>query len=249
MILFGAVAGAVAGWFGHQIVVKPKSKLAVDGATVVHSELEPDQQATKLESHMPGSRPVVQSNKAESRAADSAGGGETPLYSKKSATLLTRDGLGSGASTEDEPERVSEALAKTPARDDLRDSVGVRCIFGPGNGGHWPDGKLTVGGAAWQGGPVDFQSINYDAGTAVMVGQVTRTPTGEVPATITTSDSDITFTGRAANGTLAVVSIFGEVDNSGHHTAVMSLHDGKYELDIAQFYGACDSSLKNLNNN
>jgi hypothetical protein len=95
--------------------------------------------------------------------------------------------------------------------------------------------------AAWQGGPVEFQSINYDTGTAQMVGQVTRSPAGEVPVTVATSDSDITFTGRAANGTLTVISIFGNFDNSGHHTAVMSLHDGKYELDIAQFYGACDS--------
>jgi hypothetical protein len=248
MILFGAVAGAVAGWFGHQIVVTPKSELSVIGAALVHSEPELFRQSTEVESPAPGSGHAVQLKKTESRAADSAGGGETPLYSTKSASLLTRDGLGKGASTEDEPQGVSEPSAKAPANDDLRDSVGVRCIFGPGNGGHWPDGKLTVGGAAWQGGPVDFQSINYDAGTAVMVGQVTRTPTGEVPATITTSDFDITFTGRAANGTLAVVSIFGKVDNSGHHTAVMSLHDGKYGLDIAQFYGACDSSLKSLNN-
>jgi hypothetical protein len=144
---------------------------------------------------------------------------------------------------------VSEASAKAPAHDDLRDSAGVRCIFGPGNGGHWPDGKLTVGGAAWQGGPVDFQSISYDAGTALMVGLVARSPVGEVPVTVTRSDSDITFTGRAANGTLAVISVFGNVDSSGHRTAVMSLHDGKYQLDIAQFYGDCDSSLKSLNNN
>jgi hypothetical protein len=156
--------------------------------------------------------------------------------------------VGAKASTDDGSEQVSAASTDVPAHDDLDDSVGVRCIFGPGNGGHWPDGKLTVGGAAWQGGPVEFQSINYDAGTAQMVGQVTRSPTGEVPATITTSDSDVTFTGRAANGTLTVVSIFGKFDNAGHHTAVMSLHDGKYELDIAQFYGACNSSLKSLNN-
>ncbi len=153
--------------------------------------------------------------------------------------------MGAQASTGDESEQVSEASTKV--HEDLDDSVGVRCLFGPGNGGHWPNGKLTVGGAAWQGGPVEFQSIDYDTGTAQMVGQVTRSPTGEVPATISTSDSDITFTGRAVNGTLAVVSIFGKVDSFGHHTAVMSLHDGKYELDIAQFYGACDSSLKSLN--
>jgi hypothetical protein len=160
--------------------------------------------------------------------------------------MTTGDGYKRTA--EYELEQVSEASSKAPAHDDLDDSVSIRCIFGPGNGGHWPNGRLTVGGAAWQGGPVEFQSINYDAGTAQMVGQVTHSPTAGIPATITTSDADITFSGRAANGTLIVVSIFGVLDSSGHRTAVMSLHDGKYGLDIAQFYGGCDSSLKSLNN-
>jgi hypothetical protein len=149
------------------------------------------------------------------------------------------------ALTRNESEQPSGfALSQTPSLDDLRDSGSIRCIFGPGNGGSWPSGKLTVGDAAWQGGPIDLQSINYDADTAQMVGQVTRSPNGEVPVTITTSESDVTFTGRAANGTLAIVSIFGKFDNAGHHTAVLSMHDGEHELDIAQFYGSCDSALK-----
>jgi hypothetical protein len=72
--------------------------------------------------------------------------------------------------------------------------------------------------AAWQGRPVNFQSINYDDGTAQMIGQVTRSPAGDVPATVTASDFDITFTGRAANGTLTVISLFGRIDSTGHHT-------------------------------
>jgi hypothetical protein len=135
-------------------------------------------------------------------------------------------------------------LSQTPALDDLRDSVSIPCTFGPGNGDSWPNGKPTVGDAAWQGGPVDFRSINYDAGTAQMVGQVPRSPKGEVPAAVTTSDSDVTFTRRAANGTLAIISMFGKPDNAGHHTAVSSMHDGKHELDIAQFYGSCDLAQK-----
>lgn len=137
-------------------------------------------------------------------------------------------------------------MSQTPGVGDLLDSASIRCTFGPGNGGSWPNGNLTVGNAAWQGGPVDFQSINYDAGTAQMVGQVTRSANGEVPAKVTTSESDVTFTGRAANGTLTVISMFGRFDNAGHHTAVLSLHDGKHQLDIAQFYGSCDAGLKGL---
>jgi hypothetical protein len=80
-----------------------------------------------------------------------------------------------------------------------------------------------------------------------MVGQVTHSPTDGVPAAVALSDSDVTFTGRAANGTLTVISVFSKFDNAGHHMAVMSLHDGIHQLDIAQFYGDCDSAPKSLN--
>jgi hypothetical protein len=142
---------------------------------------------------------------------------------------------------------ASVTLGQAPSLDDLRDAASVRCTFGPGNGGSWPNGKLTVGDAAWQGGPVDFQSINYDAGTAQMVGQVTHSPMDGLPAAVSLSDSDVTFTGRAVNGTLTVTSVFSKFDSAGHHIAVMSLHDGKHQLDVAQFYGGCDSAQKSLN--
>jgi hypothetical protein len=104
----------------------------------------------------------------------------------------------------------------------------------------------VVGTAAWQGGPVDFQSIDYDAGTAQMLGNVARSPTGQVQVKVVATDTNVSYSGVAANGTLTTISIFRKLDNAGHHTAVISMHDGKYELDIAQFYGGCDSTSKSL---
>jgi hypothetical protein len=98
-------------------------------------------------------------------------GGEIPLSVTGATSPVAKGTSRAKASTGDESEQPSAAaLSQTPALDDLRDSVSIRCTFGPGNGGSWPNGKLTVADAAWQGGPVDFQSINYDAGTVQMVG-------------------------------------------------------------------------------
>jgi len=231
-VFLGVAIGAVAGWFAHRAIVIPRSELSVTAAYPVNSA--------------PG--PLVQPATAESRTLAPASGGEAHP-SVTGATAPFANGTSRGkASTRNESEQPSAAaLSQKPALDDLRDSVSIQCAFGPGTGGSWPNGKLTVGDAACAGGPIDFQLINYDAGTAQMAGLVTRSPKGEVPATVSTSDSDVTFTGRAANGTLIVISKFGKFDNAGHHTAVLSMHDGKHELDIAQFYGSCDSALKSLN--
>jgi hypothetical protein len=113
--------------------------------------------------------------------------------------------------------------------------------------GSWPQGKLTVGDAAWQGGPVDFQSIDYGAGTAQMLGNVAHSRTGQVPVNVATTSSEVNFAGTSANGTLTLVTMFARFDNAGHHTAVLSMHDGQFDIDTAQFYGVCDSALKRLN--
>jgi hypothetical protein len=189
---------------------------------------------------------MIHTSSVDFRPAASASGRTIPPSVTVAASLVAKGNSHANASKGDASD-ASVTLGQAPSLDDLRDAASIRCTFGPGNGGSWPNGKLMVGDAAWQGGPVDFQSIDYDAGTAQMVGQVTHSLTGGVPAAVALSDSDVTFTGRSANGTLTVISVFGKFDNTGHHTAVMSLHDGKHQMDIAQFYGDCYSAQKNLN--
>jgi hypothetical protein len=80
-----------------------------------------------------------------------------------------------------------------------------------------------------------------------MLGNVARSRAGQVPVTVSKTNSGLDFTGSAANGTLTVITMFSSFDNAGHHTAVLSMHDGQHDLDTAQFYGFCDSALKRLN--
>ena len=244
MLFLGLVAGAVAGWVARRVVISPGSESSVREAAIAKSASGSLAQSAEAESSASALRPRTHASSADSRPAAPASGSTIPP-SVTVAASLAKGNSRANASSGDASE-APVALGQPPSLDDLRDAASVRCTFGPGNGGSWPNGKLRVGDAAWQGGPVDFQSIDYDAGTAQMVGQVTHSPTDGVPAAVALSDSDVTFTGRAANGTLTVISVLSKFDNAGHHIAVMSLHDGKHQLDIAQFYGGCDSAQKNL---
>jgi hypothetical protein len=241
MLLVGAVGGAVGGWFAHRAIIVP---VGAASASSARSEVVAQPSESSARQSLPGNsvrEPFVQATKVESGVADTARGGETPLYSAgKSAARASTSAVA-------ESGQAAAPSSQAPSLDDLLDSANIRCTFGPGNGGSWPQGKLTVGDAAWQGGPVDFQSIDYDAGTAQMLGNVARSRAGQVPVTVSKTNSGLDFTGSAANGTLTVITMFSSFDNAGHHTAVLSMHDGQQGMDTAQFYGFCDSALKRLN--
>ena len=240
-LLVGVVCGAVGGWLAHRAVVVPESPVGT--SLVRHQVVALGSEAAAVETLPVNSvrEPSVQSTKVESRVADPAHGGEIPLYS------ATKSAPRASTSAEAESAQPAAPLSQTPTLDDLLDAVNIRCTFGPGNGGSWPHGKLTVGDAAWQGGPVDLQSIDYGAGTAQMLGNVAHSRTGQVPVNVATTNSEVNFTGTSANGTLTVVTMFARFDNAAHHTAVLSMHDGQHDIDTAQFYGVCDSALKRLN--
>jgi hypothetical protein len=240
MLLVGAVVGAVGGWLAHRSFVVPSGAAS---SSSTRSEVVAQQSESLARQISPASSAraaSVQSAKVVSGIADPARGGETPLYSAaKSAARASTSVLAESAQS-------AAPSSQAPTLDDLLDSANIRCTFGPGNGGSWPQGKLTVGDAAWQGGPVDFQSIDYDAGTAQMLGNVARSRTGQMPVTVSTTSSGLNFTGIAADGTLKVITMFSRFDSAGHHTAVLSMHDGQQDIDTAQFYGVCDSTLKRL---
>lgn len=240
MLLLGAVAGAVGGWFAHRAFVVPVG--AACGSCVGSEAVaQGGESAARQESPANStSGHAVQSTIMGSGIPDPAIRKEAPLYSAANSSART-------SSSPEAQSPQSPALAgQAPSLDDLLDSTNIRCTFGPGNGGSWPQGKLTVGDAAWQGGPVDFQSIDFDAGTAQMLGNVARSRTGQMPVMVSATNTGLNFTGTTGNGTLTVITMFSRVDNAGHHTAVLSMHDGQQDIDTAQFYGVCDSALKRL---
>jgi hypothetical protein len=238
--IFILLVGAVGGWFAHRAIVVPVGAPSVSSARseVVAQQSESSARQSLL-SNSP-SAPSVQSTKVASGIEDPARVGETPLYSAaKTAAYASTSGVAESA-------QYAAPSKQAATLDDLLDSTNVRCTFGPGNGGSWPQGKPTVGDAAWQGGPVDFQSIDFDAGTAQVLGSVARSRTGQMPVTVSATGSGLNFTGIAGNGTLTVITMFSRFDNAGHHAAVLSMHDGQQGMDTAQFYGFCVSTLKRL---
>jgi hypothetical protein len=155
MLFIGAVSGAVGGWFAHRAFVVQAG--AASGSSARRAVVTPPSDASAEQSVAANSSraPSVQLTNVASGIPNSARSGEAPLYSAaKSAARASTSAVAESAQS-------TGPSSQAPTLDDLLASSNIRCTFGPGNGGSWPQGKLQVGDAAWQGGPVDFQSIDY----------------------------------------------------------------------------------------
>ena len=121
----------------------------------------------------------------------------------------------------------------------------LRCEFGAGNGGNWPTGGLNVHDEEWQGGPIQFQSVNLDAGTAVMIGTVGATDSldGSIDTRAIATSVGLHFLALTSNGYLITTTVFNDRDTNGRFVAVMSRHEGsrgQIYTEGAQFYGFCN---------
>ncbi len=137
------------------------------------------------------------------------------------------------------PDDVAEAILSS-----LLAPADVYCEFGIGNGANWPNATLNVYEAEWQGGPVSFQAVNLDAGTAQMAGTVDATDslTGTIAARVIPTASGLHFLALTPNGYLITATVFGERDETGRFIAVMSRHEGEVGQIYTtgtQFYGVC----------
>ncbi len=146
-----------------------------------------------------------------------------------------------------------DRVAGTASPDEVADEIlsallnptDVRCEFDAGNGGNWPTATLNVHDAEWQGGPLSFQAVNLDAGTAQMVGTVGATDSldGTIEARAIPTRIGLHFLALTQNGYLITTTVFSERDDSGRFVAVMSRHEGARGAILtegAQFYGTCD---------
>ncbi|MEE8093602.1 MAG: hypothetical protein V3T47_05135 [Gammaproteobacteria bacterium] len=156
------------------------------------------------------------------------------------------DALAIGESTGNVTVRDPVELAES-IFENLIDPTRIRCVFDPGGGGSWTNGTLNVYDGAYQGGPIVYDSVNIDSGTARMTGSVgaTGSRTGEVDVRITATGTGLHFSGFMPDGTLVVTTIFGAMDGLGRYIAVMSRHGGRFPIPpfpyiSSQFYGACD---------
>jgi len=132
------------------------------------------------------------------------------------------------------------AASRAPLKQ-LLEAFRIDCQYGPGFGGRWPKGELLPHGAAWQGGPITFDTIDLEAGTALLKNSsgLTRTLDGELEVRVHPTHTGLHFTVFAPGGELIVASVYGALDAQRRNSAVVSFHGPHLEHESAQFYGSC----------
>jgi len=213
----------------------------------VDTDLSPSTRPTAAESA--GVSPQPQPPPAQTVPAS------TTKASAPEASALTQPVRESPAQTQGLPAKAaSDAALELPggklgaqrsgdsdSLDRLLSSMKVRCTFDRGAGGQWPSGKLFPHSAAWQGGPVDFESVDILDNRARLVGNpgVTGTIDGVTDIRVTASNSGLHFSALKPDGELFATTVFGALDSDGRYLAVMSTHGTGFDHESAQFYGAC----------
>ena len=135
----------------------------------------------------------------------------------------------------------AQRLGEIAPLDKLLNSMSVYCTFDAGAGGQWPRGKLFAHTAAWQGGPLEFDSINLAEHTAQMTRHPWATAMTGDPTTlwVTATDAGLHFSGIKPDGELLATTVFGALDSQGRYRSVLSLHGTRLDHESAQFYGWC----------
>jgi len=96
---------------------------------------------------------------------------------------------------------------------------------------------------AYQGGPISYDSIDIDSGTARMTGSegATGSLDGELDVRVTATRAGLHFSAFNSRGELLVTTVFGAVDKHRRHLAVMATHGTNAWDGSFQVYGACDT--------
>lgn len=124
----------------------------------------------------------------------------------------------------------------------LLDAERISCQFDPGYGGYWNNGRVSVGSAAWQGGPILYDQIAMSDGTALMLGSegATGSNTGEVKVRVAATRTGLHFSSFVPRGDLVSTTVFAAQDDKQRFIAVMSLHAPGLNHNSSQFHGVCD---------
>jgi len=141
---------------------------------------------------------------------------------------------------------LSDDLAARPAPlTGLLDASSLRCDIEVAHGANWSQGKATLHGINYQGGPFSLESIDLDAETAMMSGGsgVTGSLSGELEMRTTAGNKGLTFSAFTRHGDLLMVIVYPALDSRGRYRAVMTTFGDQFDHETAQFFGACDIAL------
>lgn len=242
-LIVGCIGGAL-GWVAHSTLQQRESQASASRDT------ESVVRARSPTSSGPDSTARRQSTSKHARARSDA------QLAESNSSAASSD-LDEGAAFVLAPDRSSDALAM-PSNDraasaagesavknplaDLLDSMTIWCRFDPGNGAWLREEDISMYELAYQGGPINYDSIDIDSGTARMTGSAGATGSreGVLDVLVTATRAGLHFSAFNSREELVVTTVFGAVDKHGRHLAVMTTHgahaDGSY-----QTYGACDT--------
>jgi hypothetical protein len=238
------VVGAAAGWIGHSILASsaPAGHEAAATALAVNS------------TSPSGMRP--QDPLRSGAASDRAAGASDTLPAASADVVADSDAVSDAADASPmilSREKQIEPDVRNPAdkaRDNLKNAMMIRCEFKPGATGFWLNQNLSVSLFEWQGGPLTFEVVDLNAGTARILGGAgaTGSQEGTVDATVTATGTGLHFSAFTPTRVLVVSTVFANLDRSGRYRAVMSRHGSPtfYENISEQNYGSCDIGLTQL---
>jgi len=240
------VVGAAIGWVGHFILAssEPAGPEAAATALAVNSTSQPELRPQDA------SRPGPASGQAAS-ATDTLPPDSKAASDAADASTMILSPLHSGDSAESETQYEPDARnTAQKARDDLKNAMMIRCEFKPGATGFWLNQNLSVSLFEWQGGPVTFEVVDLNAGTARILGGVgaTGSQEGTIDAMVTSTGTGLHFSAFTPTRVLVVSTVFVNLDRTGKYRAVMSRHGSPtfYENISEQNYGSCDIGLSQL---
>jgi hypothetical protein len=141
---------------------------------------------------------------------------------------------------------LSDDFKARPAPlDGLLNASSLRCDIEVAHGANWSQGRPTLHGISYQGGPFSFESIDLHAETAMMSGGsgVTGSLSGELEMRTTAGNKGLTFSAFTRHGDLLIVTVYPALDSNGRYRTVMTTFGDQYDHETAQFFGACDITL------
>lgn len=241
--LFVACIGGALGWVAHSTLQQRENQTSASrtrGAVArAISPISADPHSTAR----PKSTPGAQSD-AQSSAAGSDLEGETQPPEGAAFVLepdRPREAL--AMPSDDREESATGGATDKDSLANLLNSMKIWCRFAPGNGAWLREDKISMYELAYQGGPISYDSIDIDSGTARMTGSegATGSPEGALDVRATATRAGLHFSALNSRGELLVTTVFGAVDKHGRHLAVMTTHGTRAWDGSFQIYGACDT--------
>jgi hypothetical protein len=248
-VVLGALAVLLVGvvWFGRERLdpSEPEAHVAESmvNATSAQASNASRTEPAQIVSHVDREREEHITSQAEEQGTTTSVGAQQadpPLTTAATATahkiLMPRP----VASAEEDTEASDE-----PELSELQELNRISCDFTDGfnNGFVW-EGKLQQGSASWQGGPIVYDMIDPENGTAQMVGNpgATGSLEGRADARVMSRPHRLEFLSDLKNGQLVLTSVYGQLHERGGYIAVMSRHEGQngpFSSYGSQFIGSC----------